>query len=288
MHRVLRIFPALIVVVLVSMFLLGPSLTTLPLTSYFSDPHLYLYGKNALTLSIRYLPGVVRDGGPIIINGSLWTLNFEVWCYVALALLSLLRLLPKRGFFLMLFAASYTIYVIINLDPAAATVFSGRFTAFEGLFVYFAAGSTLYLFRDRVPFSTALAFCALAVVIIALPYGLGAVVTPLCLPYIVIVFGLSSLPGQSLVKRDLSYGVYLTHAPILVAFSLLFPGLRIWWVGAAAAFMIALLLSYLSWTFIEEPILRQKNSVSNWIDCRLRLLRNPSDKRDRAQAVTSK
>src|ERR1700720_1810015 len=41
-NRVLRIFPALIVVIIATMLLLGPILTTMSPASYFSDPKLYL------------------------------------------------------------------------------------------------------------------------------------------------------------------------------------------------------------------------------------------------------
>jgi peptidoglycan/LPS O-acetylase OafA/YrhL len=156
------------------------------------------------------------------------------------------------------------------------------------LFVYFAAGATLYIFSDRIPFSMACAFGAFATVMVALPYGLGAVVLPFCLPYIVIFCGLSILPGQSLVKRDLSYGVYLIHAPILVAFSLLFPSLRIWWVAAVIGFIVTLFLSFLSWTFIEAPILRQKRNLSNWINSRIGMLRAAWNKRERVRTAVSK
>ncbi|MGE3978483.1 MAG: acyltransferase family protein, partial [Nitrospira sp.] len=68
-RRILRIFPALVVVVIGSMMVLGPTLTNFTLTTYFADPNLYRYAKNVLTLTYDYLPGVVdRDGHPIVIN----------------------------------------------------------------------------------------------------------------------------------------------------------------------------------------------------------------------------
>jgi len=284
-HRILRIFPALCIVVLVSMLVLGPALTTFSLASYFSDPVLYLYAKNAVTLAVRYLPGVVsEDNQPLLVNGSLWTLHFEVLSYGALALMSILHLLRRRIVFLISCTVFYAIYVVMNLEPTTVSLLPDRLVTFVDLFVYFAAGAALYIFRDRIPFSMALAFGALATVLIALPYGLGAVTMPFCLPYIVIVCGLSFLPGQSLVKRDLSYGVYLIHAPLLVALGVLFPGVRTWWVGAVIVFATALFLSYLSWTFVEGPILRQKKDVSNWINGRIDALWATWNKRERAQS----
>jgi peptidoglycan/LPS O-acetylase OafA/YrhL len=268
-HRALRIFPALFVVVFVSIVALGPVLTTFTLASYFSDPHTYLYAKNAVTLSIRYLPGVVTpDGQPIIVNGALWTLYFEVLSYLTLATMALLHLL-RRSAFLAMYLVSYAIYVLVALEPGSAAWLPDRLVTFDGLFVYFAAGSALYIFRDRIPFSTALAFGAFVITASTLPYGWGPILLPIALPYIAIVCGLSVLPGASLIKRDLSYGIYLMHAPILVALVVLCPAVKTWWVGAMIAFPISIVLSYLSWTFIEEPMLRQKKTLPNWISGRI-------------------
>ena len=90
-HRALRIFPALFVIVAASMLVLGPLLTTLSERAYFSDPRLYLYAKNVLTSAYHNLPGVeLIDGRPAVINGSLWTLRYEILSYAVLALTSAL------------------------------------------------------------------------------------------------------------------------------------------------------------------------------------------------------
>ena len=246
------------------MFALGPVLTTLPLSQYFSEPGFYLYAKNAATLSIRYLPGVVsRDGQPVIVNGALWTLNYEVMAYLILAMLGVSRLL-RRSVFLAMFLIAYAVYVTVHYAPAVGALTPDRLAPMTELFVYFAAGAALYVFRDRVPFSRRIALGAFAATVAALPFGLGPILLPLCLPYVAIVAGLSALPGASLIRRDLSYGLYLIHAPVLVAIAVLCPAVTAWWMGAAIAFVVAISLSRLSWEFIEAPALRQKNNVADW------------------------
>ena len=272
-NRALRVFPALIVVVIGSMLMLGPALTTFSLASYFSDPRLYLYAKNITTWTYNYLPGVFRGDQLIIVNGALWTLHYEVLSYAALALMSLVGVLRWRKAFLVLFLATYSIYVVVNFRPTMEAILTDRFVTFISLFVYFAAGAILYIFRDRIPFSMAFTFGAFAIMLVALPYGLGPIFMPLCLPYITIFCGLSVLPGRSLIKRDLSYGVYLIHAPILVAFIVVFPGVKLWWFAAAIVFCVTVVLSYLSSTLVEQPALRQKKIVSDWIRRRIETLR---------------
>jgi peptidoglycan/LPS O-acetylase OafA/YrhL len=278
-NRVLRVAPALIAVVLVSMVMLGPVLTALSPTAYFSDPELYLYAKNILTLTYNHLPGVTSEGGqPVIINGALWTLHFEALCYLALAGMSMFGVLRSHRAVLTLFAATYAFYVAFVFIPPLPALFPGRFVTFVNLFAYFAAGVTLYTFRSRVPYSAGLAAVAFGLLMLALPLGLGAAVAPLCVPYIVIFVGLSALPGRALVKRDLSYGVYLIHAPVSVAFILLYPGVRPWWAFAAGVFIMTLLLSYLSWTFVESPALARKKAVASWAGDRLSTLRRSVDR----------
>ncbi|NGZ09621.1 MAG: acyltransferase [Nitrospira sp. LK70] len=271
-HRIMRIFPALTVIVIASMALLGPVLTTFSPAVYFSDPYLYRYVKNLTTLTYDFLPGVVnKDGQPIIINGPIWTLHFEVLCYATLALASMFGLLRRRSLFLILLLASYGIHLAMRFDPTLAAVLPDRLLTFIKFFVYFGTGATLFIFADRIPFSMPFAIGAVALIVAALPFGLGAFVMPICLAYFIIFCGLSALPGQALVKkRDLSYGVYLIHAPVLVSLSLLFPKLHTWWVTAMIALPITLLLSYLSWTFVERPTLTQKKTVSNWLNSRIR------------------
>ena len=65
--RSLRIFPGLIVNVILSMLVLGPILTTYSVQSYFPSSQLYLYAKNILTSMVDYLPGMVAsDGNPVV------------------------------------------------------------------------------------------------------------------------------------------------------------------------------------------------------------------------------
>jgi peptidoglycan/LPS O-acetylase OafA/YrhL len=272
-NRMLRIFPGLIVNVVLTMLVLGPILTTYSLASYFTDWHVYLYAKNILTLMVRYLPGIVSgDGSPLVINGALWTLHFEVLCYIALAMFSALGLLRRRGLFLALWCASYAVYIAIGMSPTFAGVLFERFATFVSLFVYFGSGVLLYLFRERIPFSLVLASAASALVLLVLPLGGAAVVMPICLPYIVMFCGLCFLPGKALLRHDLSYGVYLIHAPILTAFALTFPDMHIWWIGAATVFVVTLALAYLSWMFVEGPALKKKKIVANWAHRRVELM----------------
>ena len=90
--RALRIFPALIFVVLITVAILGPLVTTFGVRAYFEDFSTYKYLLNSFIIDPQYnLPGVflnlpVTDA----VNGSLWTLRAELLCYVAVPVAALL------------------------------------------------------------------------------------------------------------------------------------------------------------------------------------------------------
>jgi peptidoglycan/LPS O-acetylase OafA/YrhL len=263
-NRSLRIFPALVVVVIASMFLLGPFLTKYPLREYFASAELYLYLKNAVTLIARYLPGVDQDGHKVFINGALWTLNIEIYSYAALAALSVLGILRHRRLALAVFAAVYLVYVGLAVEPSLSALFPTRLSNFVGLFLYFMGGASLFLYADRIPFSGLLATSALSLALIGLGAGIGPVVLPLCAPYIVVYLGLSDLPGRMPLRHDLSYGVYLIHSLVILAITRLFD-LNASWLVALLTTAVTLPLAYLSWKFAEEPSLRRKTLISRLV-----------------------
>jgi len=90
-RRILRIYPALMTICLLSVVLLGPLLTTLPQTTYWHQRLTWSYLLTASAWIIQFpLPGVFADNPlPSAVNGSRWSPPYEITCYLVLALLSL-------------------------------------------------------------------------------------------------------------------------------------------------------------------------------------------------------
>src|SRR5689334_7563831 len=94
--RALRIVSALAVAVLLSALVLGPLLTTLPLGAYFTDPEFHAYFLN-IVADIHYrLPGVFVSNPFPLVNGQLWTIPYELACYVALVILAATGIFQQR------------------------------------------------------------------------------------------------------------------------------------------------------------------------------------------------
>ena len=157
--RVIRIYPALGVEVLVSALLIGPLLTTVPLRDYFSSPVFYLYLLN-VTGEIHYeLPGLFQDNPyPNIVNMQLWTVPYELGCYIALFLLALIGIRRARWIApaatVLLMLAYFVVRVAVKKQWAAVAIVGGL--PGELLIACFLSGVTLYLYKDKIPWSPSL------------------------------------------------------------------------------------------------------------------------------------
>ena len=106
--RALRIAPALVCEVLLSALILGPALTLLPLHDYFSDPQFYQYFLNIFGDIHYQLPGLFLSNPlPQTVNGQLWTVPFELGCYIFLTALAILGVFRNRKLLLFCMVAFY-------------------------------------------------------------------------------------------------------------------------------------------------------------------------------------
>ena len=260
--RALRIFPALIVCVLVSIFIIGPMATVLPLSKYFRHHLTWDYLLNTVLYLQLYLPGVFihrRLGGAV--NGSLWSLFPEVLCYLSVPLICTLP--PRIRFVLLLL-------VMVLCGGAGLYMFAYEPARFGLIYSvdpkyllvqvpFFMAGAVMrqieLWFPKVLRLDFAVIFCASNFL---LPLIIGTHSVPfewLTLAYVVVAFGNCSTPllRHATMFGDLSYGVYLYAFPIqqLVldhthAFALI------------TCTFISFIVAFASWHLVEHPALRLK------------------------------
>ena len=247
--RILRIFPALIVIVLLSVFLLGPIVTTLPLKSYFTNYDTYNYLRVILLWDIPYyLPGVFESNpwGPVV-NGSLWTLMYEFICYIVVGVLGIIGLLSRKTLLI-------TLFVITNL---LSLFYEGHFLE---LFNAFAAGALLYIFRDKIQISGRYAIFSIILIILGSFTNYFLEVFTLFGSYLVIY--LTFTPKIKFHKfgkyGDFSYGIYIYGFPIqqLIVYYNIGPVNPI--SNFIISFPLILMMSILSWYLVEKKALRFK------------------------------
>ena len=258
-RRVLRIVPALFAEILLSAVVLGPLLTSDPLRSYFADRQFFTYFLNAVGDVHFSLPGVfLHNPRPGLVNGSLWTIPFEGFCYLALAAFAILGAVRRRGLMLLIGAAGSVVLALQAISARApALAPTGPF-----LVVCFIAGMALFLNRDRIPISGGLAamVALAAIALLSMPGALYLAALPLA--YVTVCLGLTRPPKTIAVGGDYSYGVYLFAYPIQQACVQLSPSLRSTSSVLLVAAPLSLAYATFSWRFIERPILTRKRQIA--------------------------
>ena len=260
--RALRIFPALCVEVVLSALILGALFTTLPLSEYFSSPMLRAYFLN-ITGDIHYfLPGVFEHlPARGWVNIQLWTVPFELQCYIGLSLLALARLHKRPVLYMTLvFAASLGVFAH---GLVAHDVFAGGGRP-SGVFLIlsFLFGVGLYNLRDRIPFSWAGFLIAAIVAYLFLSHGKTLYLAILPIAYATVFLGLCDPRRTTVVLgADYSYGMYLYGFPIQQSIAFLLPWSRIWYVNLVLSVIVAACFAAFSWHVIEKRVLARKKAA---------------------------
>lgn len=267
--RVLRIYPALWVAVLTTVFVIGPIFTTLPLASYFGDWRTWLHLLRNLTLvfgAAEGLPGVFI-GLPLsgAVNGSLWTLPVEIRLYLALLLLWWLA-----GRFTADRERSMGRVVV------AGIVVLGAFKLWLEpgwgdnpintlrLAPLFLIGCAMRLWREAIVLRRSWFLLALGAMLVTLPWlELFFVVEFFTIGYVTLY--LAYVPGGA-VRRfnkfgDVSYGIYICSFPLQQAMVAMLPGIGAWAL-IGLSLLVTVPVAALSWHWVERPALALKSRAA--------------------------
>jgi peptidoglycan/LPS O-acetylase OafA/YrhL len=257
--RVIRIWPALLVEIVLSAFILGPLLTEFSTAQYFSDPLFFRYFINILGEPQYFLPGLfLNNPAKGYVNYQLWTIPFELGCYIAISAIGVIGA-RKRHFLAPLSAAVLmTIYVAYRIhagQPAVPAV--TRPVAGPLLVIAFLLGVTAYFYRSRIPANPLLNAAILIFSIILLSNPVGQIPALVGLTYVTVYVGTLNPTRMFITKgADYSYGLYLYGFPIqqaLVDVTTL--GLNPV-LNAVTTLVIAGIFAGFSWTYVEKPALK--------------------------------
>lgn len=257
--RILRLMPGLLVSLLLVALVMGPLTTTLPLSTYFTDPEFLAFvPRNMLLIWPGYeLPGVFETNPYPAVEGSIWTLFYEVVCYVGILLIGVagaFRIPRRMTWMLLAFYVLWIAYDLVNLQLNHKIDTLHRFS------LPFALGSTFYVLRDRVPLSIALVACLAGLTWVL--HGTSFFSEALTLTLAYTTFWLAYVPRGVLLTYnrigDYSYGIYIYAFPL--------QGLVIWLFGpmeplvnVALALPLTLAFAMLSWHLIESPALELRH-----------------------------
>lgn len=268
--RFLRIYPGLGLVLLLCVFVIGPIFTTLGTVEYFRSSTIYSYLSNNLMLfSMKFnLPGVFEDNPWPGINGSLWTLFYEVTLYVLVGALGAFAFYsPGRRFagFLIVYAA---VYIAFKFLLGHTTLLNDLHRAqfFFTWSVPFVIGMALYRYRAHVQHRLIwlLPLAALAAWTYHTPWFYECFV--LAWSWLIFYLGFASHPLVDRYNRlgDYSYGVYIYAFPVQEILEHQLRGISP--IGMMLlAFPIVLVLAMFSWHFIEKPAMARRHGFAAWL-----------------------
>ncbi len=252
------------VCILFTTFILGPLVTSLPAHEYFQSKETILYLKNII-FSVRYNLPSVFDNNPYknAVNGSLWTIPVEVFCYFGVALFGTMRLLKQKQLILLLTIVLFAFYFhflpnqnnqILNLLPQFL-INSDYFR----LCLYFLVGVIYFLFQEQIIFNKILFLVATSIYLMSFKTQFFAFANFIALPYILfyIAFKIKFLERFG-DKFDLSYGIYIYAFPIQqLIMNYGHQNLSVF-LFFLLAYPLIILISFLSFYFIEKPCLKLK------------------------------
>ncbi|OYN75032.1 acyltransferase family protein [Mycolicibacterium sphagni] len=275
--RGLRILPGLWFCLIVTAFVIAPigvaiqggSAGKLLLSP---APFEYVVGNSAVMLTQQGV-GATPSGIPVpgVWNGSLWTLIWEVLCYIAVAVFGAVGLLRRRWFIPTLFALTllwsirlpaWSVFADLaesqqKMDAATATLFVQAIVARFALM--FLAGALIYQFRNVIPARWSLVVLSVAIVLVSSFLPNYRVLAALPLAYAVIVTGALIHNRRFRLRTDLSYGVYVYAWPIqqllvICGLAVLSPV-----VFAIVATAVTVPLAAVSWFVVEKPAIALKS-----------------------------
>ncbi len=262
--RILRIFPGLFVMLMLTVFGLGAVLTRLPLTVYYSDPQTYQYLFKCLTLIggvVYKLPGVFEHNPyQSAVNGSLWTMPYEVRMYGLLVLLWMALGLSQMRRVLF----EWTV-ILVALVSGVMVMLNEFYFASEGMFIrlsfMFFSGASYYVLKEHLELTTALFGVFLLLVLTAAVLNKPIFFLSYHLTLAYILFYLAYIPSGFIRKYnslgDYSYSIYIYGFPVQQSVVACIPHVSVLTLLCVSA-TITFVFAAISWHIIEHPALGLK------------------------------
>lgn len=262
--RFLRLLPGLIVSLVLVAFLLGPLVSSLGPLAYMAAPETYtfLIRNTILIAPQNTLPGVFETHPYPTVEGSIWTLFYEVVCYMGVFVIGVLGILGRPA----LVAIGMGFYGLAWFWVEAYGVSILRLERLQTLSLPFVIGVGFYVWRHMLVISV---FGVIGLVLVAiLARGTLAYEPALILALSYGTFYLAYVPGRRVARflrsynrlGDYSYGIYVYAFPL--------QGFAVWLFGPqtpafnmAVAFPMTLLCAIASWHLVEGPAMALKPAI---------------------------
>jgi peptidoglycan/LPS O-acetylase OafA/YrhL len=263
-RRCLRIFPGLFVCILLTMFVVGPIFTTLPINEYFKNAWFSRYFGNLALYPSYSLPGVFEHNVYAnAVNGALWSLPVEFSMYLVAPLV----VLRGRGQKVRILVATIALCVLgiymVRVAPPKQpiVIYATSLVSALDAAPYFFLGAAWRLVAPKWVYDVQAALMAV-MLLAAIPEGSVAYELGLffVLPYAILSISLAKPARFSWMGRlgDFSYGVYIYGFLVQQMVSNAFHTQGKPYLNFGLAVVPTLLLAAASWHLLEKRFLLLK------------------------------
>lgn len=262
--RALRIFPGLIVASAISVFVIGTLVTRLEPVEFLSSPSTWgQFANYASALATRHeLPGVFEQlPFAHAVNGSLWTIKYEIVMYCLLALIGVAGLLSRWWLSLLV-----TVCLYAALLPQPWSLTQGgpldwkEFWPFAAIF--FTGAAFNYLPSMPLRWMIAPMLAGLALTFVKAHPALTQLGVLIWLPCTVWLLAFFRPLTRLQPRHDLSYGIYIYAFPVQQAITELSLSNGLSKLSCLAiSLTLTLLLALWSWFAIERPSIHKARSI---------------------------
>jgi len=275
--RIIRIYPAYIVHLLIPIFVIGSIFTTLPFREYLASEQVFkFFIRSCLFFTDSYLPALWKSHPNAEVNGSTYSLIYEVVLYLILMALIILKWAKNARVITALFIVHILAYIVFTNSGYIIPESPLYYIPITNMTVsraidfgtYFFAGALFLVYKDFIPVSRWLFYRVLIVLTVTSIYSsISQISCYLFLPYF--IYYLSRVQSPNWLKNwsrngDYSLGMFLYGMPIsqviveLMGSSVLSHS----WLYVSLAWISSLLAGVLSWHLIEKPASRFKHLFS--------------------------
>ncbi|GAA4529314.1 acyltransferase family protein [Amycolatopsis samaneae] len=269
-RRLLRIMPPLIFVLLVTVFVLGPLVTTWSAHDYWTHIQTwrYLVGTTVLFYLQHQLPGVFTENPyPFSVNGAIWTLPMEMLGYGLVLVVGLIILIGVPRWFLFLVlggmvGADSVLRATFEYHGAGGSLLVVPIGSTVSFLVPFVIGMVLRAYRHRVPFRPLYAVILFAGYLALSQTPASRYALAISAAYGAITWAMNWPKRLESTGKYVygSYGTYIWGFPIQQLFIL--AGVRQVWLLILLAVPTAYLVGQLSWNYLEKPTLRLRQFLT--------------------------
>ncbi|MFM4919491.1 acyltransferase family protein [Aeromonas dhakensis] len=259
--RFFRIWPALFLTCLITAVVIGPLLSTITAKEYFSaENNILLYVINNSLLTTQYnLPGVfITNPHPISVNGSLWTIPYEVYAYALLLSLYFIGALKHKLFNILFLAV-----IIIESLSSEKILFTWPPSNPEVplLAACFAFGSILAIYKDSVDVNIHTPLALLLAYYLLIENDYAPYLSYASIFLFILYFSSTEIALKLKPNFDISYGIYLWGFPVQQIVSQFFLTKGILF-NQCLSLLVSIILGCLSWHLCEKHFIKFGSKVS--------------------------